>query len=290
MTVALLTAELAGQAREFERAEARGVEVPDLVDELDEVDVEDFADIPPLIERGVAVLRPKEVLAFLRGKVPLNSRTIESLLKRMREQGVTITEQYRRQLLELLSEVMSEVAEERISLDAKIKRLDERLQEAGLDPAAPRHLETIIRTHTNTAYTAGRLDALDTPELQEAFPYLIYRTVGNGVPGVNAVRPEHAKMHNKAYLRSDRIWNTWTPPNGFNCRCGIVPATLNDLKALGIKPSRVAPKIGKQRVKPDEGFRFNGAEAFRRGGLAGLGKAERRAAKEWIAGQGTSRN
>lgn len=281
---------MAGQQREFERAAARGVAVPDLVDELD--DVADFAEMPPLTERGVPVLDPKEVLAFLRGKVPLRSRTIESLLRQMRERGVTITEEYRRALLDLLHTVVQEVTQTRtgadgkpFTLDDQVDRLDQRLREAGLDDAQPRHLETIIRTHTNTAYTAGRLDALDTPELREAFPYLIYRTVGD-----SAVRPEHRKMEGKAYPRDHAIWKLWTPPNGFNCRCMIVPAALEDLQALGITPSKVVPKIGRNRIKPDEGFRFNGAEAFRKGGLAGLDSAAAKAAREWIASESPSEN
>ena len=39
-----------------------------------------------------------------------------------------------------------------------------------------------------------------------------------------------------------------------------------------------------------EGFRFNGPEAFRRGGLVGLPKSTRKAAREWIASQQPGEN
>lgn len=66
----------------------------------------------------------------------------------------------------------------------------------------------------------------------------------------------------------------------------IVPADREDLKALGIGPSRVAPKLrgSKRRVLPDEGFRLNPAVAFKRGGVGELTGAQRREARKVIAG------
>ena len=47
--------------------------------------------------------------------------------------------------------------------------------------------------------------------------YLQYRTAGDG-----AVRPEHAALHNVTLPASDSFWDTYYPPNGWNCRCTVV--------------------------------------------------------------------
>jgi SPP1 gp7 family putative phage head morphogenesis protein len=47
--------------------------------------------------------------------------------------------------------------------------------------------------------------------------YLQYRTANDG-----AVRPEHAALHGVTLPQSDSFWDTYYPPNGWNCRCTVV--------------------------------------------------------------------
>lgn len=48
--------------------------------------------------------------------------------------------------------------------------------------------------------------------------YLLqYRTQNDG-----AVRPEHAALHGVTLPASDSFWDTYFPPNGWNCRCTVV--------------------------------------------------------------------
>lgn len=47
--------------------------------------------------------------------------------------------------------------------------------------------------------------------------YLQYRTANDG-----AVRPEHAALHGVTLPQSDTFWDTYYPPNGWNCRCTVV--------------------------------------------------------------------
>jgi len=42
---------------------------------------------------------------------------------------------------------------------------------------------------------ASSLAGLGDPELVGAFPYFQWLTVGNGVPGINEVRADHAVLH-----------------------------------------------------------------------------------------------
>ena len=47
--------------------------------------------------------------------------------------------------------------------------------------------------------------------------YLQYRTAGD-----SNVRPEHAELNGITLPASDKFWDTYFPPNGWNCRCTVV--------------------------------------------------------------------
>lgn len=48
----------------------------------------------------------------------------------------------------------------------------------------------------------------------DRFPYWRYSAILDGKQ-----RPAHGAMHNFVARYDDPVWLTWTPPNGFNCRC-----------------------------------------------------------------------
>lgn len=54
-------------------------------------------------------------------------------------------------------------------------------------------------------------------EDKEIFPLLKYSTVGD-----RRVRPEHAEIDQVIKPVDDPFWDTWFPPNGWNCRCQVL--------------------------------------------------------------------
>ena len=55
------------------------------------------------------------------------------------------------------------------------------------------------------------------------FPYWEYKTVGD-----DKVREEHAALDGLVLLHSDPLWNEIYPPNGWNCRCYVVPRMASE--------------------------------------------------------------
>jgi SPP1 gp7 family putative phage head morphogenesis protein len=53
----------------------------------------------------------------------------------------------------------------------------------------------------------------------QAFPALEYRTAED-----DRVRPEHAVLDNLVLATDDPRWGSIYPPNGWNCRCTVIPA------------------------------------------------------------------
>ncbi|WP_395049415.1 phage minor head protein [Flavobacterium sp.] len=86
---------------------------------------------------------------------------------------------------------------------------------------------------------------------------LQYRTAGD-----NRVREEHVALNGTTLPKSDPFWNSYTPPNGWNCRCTAVEVlkdkfpTSDSEKAIaaGEKATTQIGEDGKNRL---EIFRFN---------------------------------
>ena len=96
---------------------------------------------------------------------------------------------------------------------------------------------------------------------QEAFMHAIYgyaqenQTTMHGIQyktldDVN-VRTNHRKMHNVTRPVDDPVFTTWMPPNGFGCRCYLLPVTKAMFEAT---PKKYAYTQKIPNVLPDKGF------------------------------------
>lgn len=76
-----------------------------------------------------------------------------------------------------------------------------------------------LRTEYDNAFNGSQMASIwaDIEKDKETFPYLQYKTVLDG-----RVRPEH-KIFDGIVLKVDNpFWNTFYPPNGWNCRCTVI--------------------------------------------------------------------
>lgn len=122
-----------------------------------------------------------------------------------------------------------------------IKKLRTAFEDSGLTPGANYQLEQVFRTQTQLAYSAGRMNSLADPAVQEILWGFEYTTVGD-----DRVRPTHVAMDGVKAPKDDPIWQKWTPPNGYNCRCAILEVFDKGTSKPPTEP-----------VEPDKGFAFN---------------------------------
>lgn len=89
-----------------------------------------------------------------------------------------------------------------------------------------------LQTEYNTAYFVGEASATYTRLLKQVktFPYWEYKTVGD-----DKVRPAHRILDGLILPANDPRWDIIYPPNGWNCRCYVVPRTREEVKDIDLK-------------------------------------------------------
>ncbi len=84
-----------------------------------------------------------------------------------------------------------------------------------------------LRTEYETARATGQSTAnyLRNLEVAEDYPYWEYQTVGD-----DRVRPSHEALDGMLFRAGEA--GAFTPPNGYNCRCELVPRATKGGKVL----------------------------------------------------------
>ena len=145
----------------------------------------------------------------------------------------------------------------------------------------PHRLNTIYQTNMRIAERVGEYQAMK--EVAHLRPYWRYVAMYDA-------RPSHAALHNSVYPVDDPFWDTFYPPNGWNCRCKVFAVKERDLKENadwqlrktteedyeqyvqnigGIDRIMTAYKLPDGRLfRTDAGFNYNPGKSY----LANLGQ------------------
>lgn len=102
---------------------------------------------------------------------------------------------------------------------------------------SPGRLKTIFRTNVQSAYAAGQWEQIQAQA--DVAEYLMYDAVDD-----HRTRPQHAAWDGTVLPVTHEWWATHYPPNGWNCRCGVIQLSAEDLDDLGLAPSAKAPAGG----------------------------------------------
>jgi SPP1 gp7 family putative phage head morphogenesis protein len=102
---------------------------------------------------------------------------------------------------------------------------------------SPARLETIFRTNMQSAYAAGQWQEIQSQA--EVAPFLMYDAVDD-----LRTRPLHAAWDRTVLPVTSPWWRSHYPPNGWNCRCGVIQLTADELAGLNMKPAAEPPEGG----------------------------------------------
>ncbi len=87
-------------------------------------------------------------------------------------------------------------------------------------------LQTNLTTATSSSYRAAEWNRLQDDAVVDIYPAYQYNTRND-----SRVREEHAKLADKVFRSNDPIWKSIWPPNGWNCRCFVIPLNQDQVSS-----------------------------------------------------------
>ncbi len=120
-----------------------------------------------------------------------------------------------------------------------------------VSPLSDPQLETIFRTHTGRASAAAKAMILDHEIVRDEFPYVLYSATHD-----SRVRPEHLAMERlglngtAVYRSDDPIWDEFWAPWAWNCRCEVIPLSIEDAADYGCQEAKDWLRTGQRPRNP----------------------------------------
>jgi SPP1 gp7 family putative phage head morphogenesis protein len=157
-----------------------------------------------------------EAIAYWADKVPLTADELAGVATAVKAKAFTVARVSSMDIIEDLHKAVGKALTDGETLADFAGRLDEIMATRGWDGLAPWHMETVFRNNIQTAYSVGRYDQMVGSK--KSFPYWEYDAVND-----SDTRPTHGALDGKIFPADHTFWDTWYPPNGHRCRCGVNP-------------------------------------------------------------------
>ena len=197
-------------------------------------------------------------LKFLRNRTGLKPADVERLRGVYGETAARVVAGAGDEIVTAVAAKMRSIAERGLHVNEGVAELRKALDSAGVSVSGSHVVETVYRTQTALAYSAGRVNANKDPAIQEILWGYEYLTVGD-----DRVRPNHAALEGFRAAKDDPVWSRIMPPNGYNCRCTVVEIFVDDdLASSSRYPTNTTVDGEQVRPGPDAGWEFNPGQVF----------------------------
>lgn len=137
-------------------------------------------------------------------------------------------------------EAIRDVLVEQINKGASLRGFADDVEETlGTVPIGGAHLENVYRTNIQAAFRDGHETMLADPIVSSVFPYQAYVAIHDG-----RVRHDHHALEElgldgtNIYRRDDPFWDYFTPPWDYQCRCGVIPMTIEAAAMAGVREAK----------------------------------------------------
>lgn len=221
--------------------------------------------LPANIE--LAPLPFEEAIAAFTDKVPLTTAQFYALAEAARAKAFVVSRVTSMDVITDIHGAVQKAIEDGETLADFQSRLGDIMEARGWEGMTPWHAETVFRNNIQTAYSTGRYKQM--VDQKEAVPYWEYDAVNDA-----ATRPEHAALDGKIFPADHPFWDTWYPPNGHRCRCGVNPVHKYVAEEEGLKIETDDPtgklieprdpvtgqKMPARLLMPDPGWAHNPAK------------------------------
>ena len=155
---------------------------------------------------------------YLRGLTPVAKDTFDGLSAQYRKDAFTIAGTSDVRLIARVRDELAQIAAQGGTEQDFERAVNKLTTDAGVEQLNAFTLDTAFTTAVQRAYSLGRYEQMTDAATQEVLPYWQYMTMGD-----DRVRPEHAVLDYFVARAVDPVWRKIYPPNGFNCRCLVIP-------------------------------------------------------------------
>lgn len=179
-----------------------------------------------------------EAVTFFRQKVRMPTHTWTDLWQGMHARAFVVAGAMKDELLADFQTAITKGLEDGTTLADFRKDFDRIVAKHGWQYNGKRgwRSRVIFNTNMRTAYQAGRWNQIQ--RLKARRPWLRYSAVLD-----SRTRPEHRGWHGIVLSADDDWWNTYYPPNGWNCRCTVQQLSQRDLDRRGETPAPRGPEM-----------------------------------------------
>jgi len=194
-----------------------------------------FNEDPADLSAGFSVDLPSDDISdYIANLVPVSKDIFDGLTAQYRKDAFTLAGAADVRLIARIRDELAAVAKEggtAAEFEAAVNKLTD---DAGIARLNAFTLDTAFQTAMQKAFSLGRFEQMRDPSVTDVLPFWQYWTVGDG-----HVRPEHAVIDQFTARAEDPVWMKIYPPNGFNCRCSVVP--ILESEALKADPDAGEP-------------------------------------------------
>jgi len=202
----------------------------------------------------------EEAVDFFKGKIPLKPSEFYKLAEEYKTFAFTVSGYTKAQVLDKFYQELLKAIESGITLRDFKESMNDFLESKGYEGITNFQADNIFRTNIQTAYQVGHYKQMTNPDVLKLRPYWQYDAVND-----KHTRPSHLAMDGRVFRADDPVWDTWYPPNGFRCRCGVKTLSERQVKARGLAIEEGAPRAAEVNgrfvnIMPDPYFSNNPAK------------------------------
>jgi SPP1 gp7 family putative phage head morphogenesis protein len=193
---------------------------------------------------------------YIADLTPVTKEIFNGLTAQYKSAAFTLAAAADVRLIEKIRDALAQVAKDGGTAQDFEQAVNRITDDAGVAELNAFTLDTAFNTAMQKAYSLGRYEQMSDAATIDVLPVWQYWTVGD-----DRVRPEHAVLDGFAAHAQDPVWHKIYPPNGFNCRCSVIPLLASEAPKDANEPGYARlPMLAVLKVpQPGFGKVFNAA-------------------------------
>jgi len=180
-----------------------------------------------------------DAMSFLERRLNADGTALDILRSKYSTESQNVLRLLGDEVNRSLDRVTAEIIQQNLPTRSAVNAMREALDRIGITNTSTHLLETTVRTQTQIAYSAGRMNANDDPAIQSILWGYEYAAVGDTRTTDICLALDGMRL-----LKINPSWQRLTPPNHYNCRSSLIEIFNGDALANPTAVPNVAPMAG----------------------------------------------